>query len=112
MDGLLEKAAKRCCGRLVDDVVGDGAVSCCGALEDDRFHTFCFVLEGGADLNDEELAIDTHSQAARRNYHDAFETRAHDLDLFCQRYGIHLMSLSTDDDPVSALQTALGRRTH
>lgn len=62
--------------------------------------------------DDEELAIDTHSQAARRNYHDAFETRAHDLEQFCQRYGIHLMPLSTDDDPVSALQTALGRRTH
>ena len=62
--------------------------------------------------DDEELAIDTHSQSARRDYHDAFETRAHDLDKFCQRYGIHLMPLSTDDDPVSALQTALGRRTH
>jgi uncharacterized protein (DUF58 family) len=62
--------------------------------------------------DDDELAIDTHAQAARRDYRDAFETRAHDLDLFCQRYGIHLMPLSTDDDPVSALQTALGRRTH
>ena len=60
----------------------------------------------------DELAIDTHAEAARRDYHDAFETRAHELDRFCQRYGIHLMPLSTDDDPVSALQTALGRRTH
>ena len=40
------------------------------------------------------------------------EARAHELDRFCQRYGIHLMPLSTDDDPVSALQKALGRRTH
>jgi uncharacterized protein (DUF58 family) len=60
----------------------------------------------------DELAIDTHAQAARRDYHDAFEARAHELDRFCQRYGIHLMPLSTDDDPVSALQKALGRRTH
>lgn len=62
--------------------------------------------------DDEELAIDTHGQAARRDYRAAFATRARELDRFCQRYGIHLMPLSTDDDPVSALQTALGRRTH
>jgi uncharacterized protein (DUF58 family) len=62
--------------------------------------------------DEEELAIDTHAQAARRDYREAFTTRAHELDQFCQRYGIHLMPLSTDDDPVSALQTALGRRTH
>ena len=62
--------------------------------------------------DDDELAIDTHAQAARRDYRNAFEHRAHELDQFCQRYGIHLMPLSTDDDPVSALQTALGRRTH
>ncbi len=60
----------------------------------------------------DELAIDTHGQAARRDYRDAFAARTHELDRFCQRYGIHLMPLSTDDDPVSALQTALGRRTH
>ncbi len=63
-------------------------------------------------MDEEELAIDTYAQAARRDYRDAFESRAHDLEQFCQRYGIHLMRLSTDDDPVSALQTALGRRTH
>jgi uncharacterized protein (DUF58 family) len=62
--------------------------------------------------DDDELAIDTHAQAARRDYRNAFENRTHELDQFCQRYGIHLMPLSTDDDPVSALQTALGRRTH
>ncbi len=63
-------------------------------------------------MDEEELAIDTHAQAARRDYRDAFESRTHDLEQFCQRYGIHLMPLSTDDDPVKALQTALGRRTH
>lgn len=62
--------------------------------------------------DDDELAIDTHGQKARRDYRDAFEARSHELDQFCQRYGIHLMPLSTDDDPVTALQAALGRRTH
>ena len=61
---------------------------------------------------DDEMAIDTFAGAARRDYREAFERRAQELEAFCQRYGIHLMPLSTDDDPVSALQTALGRRTH
>ena len=61
---------------------------------------------------DDELAIDTFAGAARRDYRQAFERRAQELEDFCQRYGIHLMPMSTDDDPVSALQTALGRRTH
>lgn len=62
--------------------------------------------------DDDEIAIDTFSKAARREYRSAYEERAQELEQFCQRYGIHLMPLSTDDDPVSALQTALGRRTH
>ena len=62
--------------------------------------------------SDEELAIDTHASAARRDYRQAFEQRVAELEAFCQRYGVHLMPMSTDDDPVSALQTALGRRTH
>jgi uncharacterized protein (DUF58 family) len=61
---------------------------------------------------EDELAIDTFAKAARRDYSSAFEQRTHELDQFCQRYGIHLMTLSTDEDPVSALQAALGRRTH
>jgi hypothetical protein len=32
------------------------------------------------------------------------------MEKFCQRYGIHLMPMSTDDDPVQLLQQALGRR--
>lgn len=59
----------------------------------------------------DELAIDTFSAAARRDYHNAFEQRKTELEKFCQRYGVHLMPMSTDDDPVSALQQALGRRT-
>ena len=60
----------------------------------------------------DELAIDTYAAPARRDYEHAFEDRLHALESFCQRYGVHLMPMSTDDDPVSALQTALGRRTH
>ena len=62
--------------------------------------------------NDDELAIDTFAKAARRDYQSAFETRRDELEGFCQRYGVHLMPLSTEDDPITALQTALGRRTH
>jgi len=62
--------------------------------------------------DDDELAIDTHGRAVRNDYRGAFEARAHDLEVFCQRYGVHLMPLSTDDDPVSVLQAALGRRAH
>lgn len=60
----------------------------------------------------DELAIDTYAAPARRDYEHAYEARLEELETFCQRYGVHLMPMSTDDDPVSALQTALGRRTH
>ena len=60
----------------------------------------------------DELAIDTYATAARRDYEHEFEERSHELEKFCHRYGVHLMPMSTDDDPVSTLQTALGRRTH
>ncbi len=61
---------------------------------------------------DDELAIDTFAQAARNDYRQEFEQRKTELEQFCQRYGVHLMPMSTDDDPVSTLQLALGRRTH
>ena len=61
---------------------------------------------------DDELAIDTYAAAARRDYEHEFAERSHMLEAFCHRYGVHLMSMSTDDDPVSTLQTALGRRSH
>ena len=61
---------------------------------------------------DDELAIDTYAAAARRDYEHEFAERSHELEKFCHRYGVHLMPMSTDDDPVSTLQKALGRRTH
>jgi uncharacterized protein (DUF58 family) len=61
--------------------------------------------------HDQEMAIDTFAKGARTDYRDVFEERVHSLDKFCHRYGIHLMPLSTDDDPVRSLQKALGKRT-
>lgn len=61
---------------------------------------------------DRELAIDTRSKKARDQYERAFGARVAELETFCQRYGAHLLPMSTEDDPVAALQTALGRRTH
>jgi len=60
--------------------------------------------------NDVELAIDTYARTARQDYEHAFEERRHSLEKFCQRYGIHLMSISTEEDPVVSMQTALGKR--
>ena len=62
--------------------------------------------------NEEELSIDTYAKAARKDYRNNFEQRTAELEAFCQRYGVHLMPLSTEDDPVTTLQTALGRRIH
>ncbi|MDJ0793603.1 MAG: DUF58 domain-containing protein [Woeseiaceae bacterium] len=62
--------------------------------------------------DDDELSIDTYAAPARRDYAKSFDDRLHTLERFCQTYHVHLMPMSTDEDPVSALQTALGRRTH
>jgi len=59
---------------------------------------------------DDELAIDTVAKAARDDYRNAFLTRSRELQEFCHRYGVHLMSMSTEDDPISTLQAALGKR--
>ena len=61
---------------------------------------------------EDELAIDTYAAPARRDYEQAFEERLHALERFCHTYHVHLMPMATNDDPVSTLQTALGRRTH
>jgi len=62
--------------------------------------------------SDDEMTIDTYARAAREEYRHEFEHRYAVLDKFCKRYGVHLMSLSTEQDPVEAMQKALGRRTH
>lgn len=60
--------------------------------------------------HESELAIDTYARTARKDYEHAFEQRKHDLQQFCQLYGIHLLTISTEEDPVESLQTALGKR--
>ncbi|MEX2495530.1 MAG: DUF58 domain-containing protein [Woeseia sp.] len=57
-----------------------------------------------------EMAIDTYARAAREDYRRGFAERLELLEKFCQRYGVHLMPMSTEDDPVECLQKALGKR--
>lgn len=58
----------------------------------------------------EEMAIDTHAKGARSEYRHAFEERMELMETFCQQYGVHLLPMSTDDDPVERLQQALRKR--
>jgi uncharacterized protein (DUF58 family) len=58
----------------------------------------------------EELSIETFARAARDDYASRFIRRRDELAEFCRRYGVHLMPLSTDEDPVAVLKEALGRR--
>jgi uncharacterized protein (DUF58 family) len=57
-----------------------------------------------------EMAIDTYAKRSRSEYRQAFEERLTVLETFCQRYGVHLMPMSTEDDPVHSMQQALGKR--
>jgi uncharacterized protein (DUF58 family) len=61
---------------------------------------------------DDELAKYTNATSARRDYEHEITEISQELEVFCHRYGVHLMPMSTDDDPVSTLQKALGRRSH
>jgi uncharacterized protein (DUF58 family) len=61
--------------------------------------------------DDAEASIDTYGRAAREDYESAFADRINDLDVFFHRYGIHMLPMSTEDDPVHCLQQALGRRS-
>lgn len=61
--------------------------------------------------HDKEMAIDTWSRAARADYRASFQARKEKLENFMHRYGIHVLPLSTDEDPVQRLQQALGRRS-
>jgi len=62
--------------------------------------------------HNEEMMIDTFARNARDDYRQEFEARHESLANFCQRYGVHVMDLSTDEDPVETMQRALGRRSH
>ena len=57
-----------------------------------------------------EMSIDTFGRAARADYREAFMQREQALEAFCRRYGVHLLPLSTAEDPVRRLQDALARR--
>ena len=61
--------------------------------------------------DDNEMSIDTYAKGARSEYADSFAKRRDHFNTFRQRYGIHVLPLSTDDDPVRTLQQALGRQS-
>lgn len=63
------------------------------------------VLSGDA-----ELSIETFARAARDDYASRFIRRKETVEEFCRRYRVHLMPLSTDEDPVAVLKEALGKR--
>ena len=60
-----------------------------------------FLKRARTAYGEDELAIDTHVRAARADYRGAYEQRWDNLDHFCQRYGVHLLPMSTEDDPVA-----------
>lgn len=60
--------------------------------------------------DDDSVEIDTAGARLRHAYHDEFADRQKQLQDFCRRYNIHLLPLSTAEDPVSRLQQVLGRR--
>ena len=59
---------------------------------------------------DDSVEIDTAGSRSRHVYHDEFEERQKELQDFCRRYNIHLLPISTAEDPVTRLQQVLGRR--
>jgi uncharacterized protein (DUF58 family) len=61
--------------------------------------------------HEHEMAIDTYSRTARRDYQAAFVARTEEQEQYFHRYGVHVLPLSTEDDPVRRLQQALGRRS-
>lgn len=59
---------------------------------------------------DMDMAIDTFPRNARSDYRQNFQERQDSLESFCLRYGLHFMSMSTEQDPVRCMQQALGKR--
>lgn len=57
-----------------------------------------------------EMAIDTHAKGARYDYRHAYEERLELMENFCRRYRVHLLPMSTEEDPIDCMQQALGKR--
>lgn len=56
---------------------------------------------------EQELSIETYARSARDDYAGRFIERREAVEEFCRRYRVHLMPLSTDEDPVAVLKEAL-----
>ncbi|VAX05950.1 hypothetical protein PA3071 [hydrothermal vent metagenome] len=56
------------------------------------------------------IAIDTGNKATQASYNQRFQSHAEQLQDLCKQGGIHLLTCSTDQDPLTVLQDGLGRR--
>ena len=61
---------------------------------------------------DQERSIETYSTKARNEYSEKFNQRHEELSSFFRRYGIHNISISTDQDPIDATINSLGKRVN
>jgi hypothetical protein len=61
---------------------------------------------------DQERSIETYSTQARNEYSEKFNQRQEELSSFFRRYGIHNISISTDQDPIDATINSLGKRVN
>jgi uncharacterized protein (DUF58 family) len=57
----------------------------------------------------DEVLLDTHDQHWSESYHQRFIDHHNRLDNLARANGIHLMSCSTEEDPVAVLQTRFAR---
>ena len=61
---------------------------------------------------DHERSIETYSRQARDEYAAEFNQRKRELSSFFRRYGIHNISITTDQDPIDAIINSLGRHVN
>lgn len=53
------------------------------------------------------VTIDSTLDAVRQHYHQRYQWRQAELQQFCRRHAIHLIAMSTADEPLAALQRGL-----
>lgn len=58
-----------------------------------------------------ELQIDTTNENNRKEYAQHYRSHQDSLERFCRRNRIHLIDVSTEDDPLQALKAGLGVHT-
>ncbi len=58
-----------------------------------------------------ELQIQTSSKKTRNEYHQRYLSQNAQLELFCRQHRIHLIQISTEENPVEKLKKGLGVRS-